>query len=118
MSCGIYTEWGLAREKIKKVMRALSYDRILQVTFGGLIRATRFKALDRRNLENASCPKCGSKDTWAHCKKCYEIKVPVGLEDKQWLLETDREMNAICTPNPALNTKLGAHQEKKPAKEK
>ena len=108
VSCGIYLEWELSRERVKYAVRALSYDRMLQVALGGLIGATRFKMLEGRNIANVGCPKCGSKDSWEHSKECCRIAAPSISCDKDWQAKTDQIMNLLCAPNPALNTKLPA----------
>ena len=99
-------EWGLTRELIRKVLSSLSYDRMLQVTFGSLISATRFKALEGQNIKDVKCPKCGSRDSWDHCKKCYGVQAPTQTKEEAWLEAMDKIMNKLCTPNPALNEKF------------
>ena len=49
-SCRIYLEWGLTRELAKKILRSFSYDRMLQVTLGSILCATRFKALEGQDI--------------------------------------------------------------------
>ena len=103
LSCRIYTEWGLHREKIRRILTALSYDRMLQVTFGTLICATRFKILEGGKMAEVRCPRCGAKDTWDHLQSCYEITIPQHKIEKEWMKAMDDIVNKLCTPNPAHN---------------
>ena len=94
------------------MLNSLSYDRILQVTLGTLVSATRFKMLEGSTLKNVKCPNCGDLDSWEHCKTGYNIRVPTHKEEKAWAGEMDQIMNKLCTLNPALNAK---HTEKEDA---
>ena len=113
MSCSIYTEWNLNRERVRRSLRRLSYDRMLQVTFGGIISATRFKILEGKNIGDVKCPKCGKLDRWEHCKECYQIQIPNDPLEENWLIEMDKVMNKLCTPNPAMNAKYTATKDAK-----
>ena len=79
---------------------------MLQATFSNLISATRFKALIGRNLAEVACPKCGQKDSWQHCQQCYDARAPTSGVEAVWLNKINIIMNAICTPNPAMNAPL------------
>ena len=102
----MYTEWDLARGRVRGLTNKLSYERMLQVTFGGLIGSTRFKILEGRNIGNVSYRRCGARDSWERCKSCYQIEIPTCTMDKLWVEEMDSIMNALCTPNPALNVEF------------
>ena len=84
---------------------------MLQVTFATVIGATRFKILEGRNIAEVKCPKCGQKDSWDHCKTCYQIQAPKAKIEKAWIAEIDRAMNTVCTPDPALNEKMDGTKE-------
>ena len=113
VSCRIYMEWDLARETVKKILNALSYDRMLQVTLGSVIGATRFKIPEGKGLGMVACPKCGQLDSWDHCKECYEVTAPVrgNKNEKKWLSEVDSVINKLCTPNPGKNEPLPRAEE-------
>ena len=73
-SCNMYLNWGLNRELVKKILRNMSGNRILQYTFGNLVGATRFKAIEKGELRHTRCPKCRQAvDSWKHCVECYTI---------------------------------------------
>ena len=110
-SCVIHREWSLTRENIKRALHSLSYDRMLQVAFATVIGATRFKLLEGRNLAEVKCPNCGQKDSWEHCKTCYQIQAPRAKTEKAWIAEIDCAMNILRTPNPALNEKADGAKE-------
>ena len=105
VSCRIYTEWELTREKVRKMMNKLSYGRMLQVTLGSVLGATRFKIPEGRGLGMVACPNCGQLDSWEHCQRCYEVTAPVKGKrtEKEWLEEVDCTVNKLCRPNPAKN---------------
>ena len=107
ISSRIYTEWALTREAIREVLNHLSYDRMLQVTSGNVVGATRFKILRGTNLSEVARPKCGEKDSWEHCKECYGFQAPAHNDNKEWLRAVDVIMNQLRTPNPAMNTWIG-----------
>ena len=93
------------REKVRRMMNQLSYDRMLQVTLGSVLGATRFKIPEGRGLGTVACPKCGQLDSWEHCQHCYEVMAPLKGKrtEEECLKEVDCTVNKLCTPNPAKN---------------
>ena len=106
IACRIMTEWSLDRPQIKEIMRHLSGDRKLQVTFSNLIGATRFKTKgDSNKLYVTICPKCKKElDHWEHHKGCYNLNVPIKtnkLTKVDWLSLIKEYMRMIAIETPA-----------------
>ena len=106
IACRIMAEWSLDRALIKEIMRHLSEDRKLQVTFSNLTGATRFKTKGANNkLYVTICPKCNKElDHWEHHKICYKINVPTKYATRtkiDWLSLIKEYMRMITTETPA-----------------
>lgn len=106
ISCRMYMESGLTREWVRRMLSALSYDRMLQVTLGTPLSATRFKMLEGNKLTNVKCPRCGGRGSWGRCKMRHDIQAPTHKGGKLWMGAMGQIMNRLCTPNPALNDKF------------
>ena len=102
MSAKMLAEWGLDRDRVKRILQFLETDRSLQTTFTNLIGATRFKALKEGELRHTKCPKCGGIDSWSHCVECYELQPKPMQDDKQWLGKIKRLLITIKTESPAM----------------
>ena len=100
---------------IRRSLRRLSYDRMLQVAFGSVISATRFKIVEGKKMGEVQCPKCGELDNWGRCKDWYQIQVPGNLIEEFWPEAMDKVMNKIRTLNPAMNTKYTDKEVKRQA---
>ena len=96
---------GDLREYVRRALGALPYDRMLQVTSGALISATRFKISEGRNVGHASCPGFGARDSWEHCKECDHLKIPTQTIAKLQMEEMGESANKLCASNPARNAK-------------
>ena len=114
-SAKMLAEWGLDRDRVKRILQFLETDRSLQTTFTNLIGATRFKALKEGELRRTKCPKCGGIDSWSRCVECYELQPKPMQEAKQWLGKIKRLLITIKTESPAMyqasDLRIGEQQE-------
>ena len=105
ISCAIFFEWELTRERVKKILKFLDRDRKLQTTFTNVIGATRFKTMEANSLYISLCPKCGKKpDEWSHLKECYNLMAPIKTKElnyEGWLEMVKDYMRQVTTQNPA-----------------
>ena len=103
VSARMITNWGLGREEVRKILRSVETERILQTTLTNLVGATRFKAVKEGELMHTKCPKCGQIDSWAHCVECYSLVVKPMANEKQWLCNIARLLRTIATESPAMH---------------
>ena len=113
VSCGVYVHMGLTRDIIKEAMAELAHRRTWQVELGGIIRATRFKYFEGRDLIPTTCGKCGQEDNFRHLLACFGLTTPVPSTNSEStievLAELARRAGAIHagTPIPRRPTEAG-----------
>ena len=76
VSSAIFAGLALSRALIKEVMLRLRHSRVLQVTFGSVVCATRFKFFRCGTLLPTECQYCGQVDSFAHLVSCVNIGAP------------------------------------------
>ena len=90
VSSGICVQWGLTREKVRKVYKRLPHERSRQTTLSNLIGATRFEAMVGTQLWHTLCPRCGQVDSWSHFCECYTTGLDEEVVEEEWLNRVDK----------------------------
>ena len=102
-SCGVSQELRLGRSIIGAAMKLLRHSRVLQVTLGRVLCATRFKFFSREGRRPTMCSKCGQTDTYAHPVRCMGLgRAPTNPEELAAYLAGTAER--ACVANPGFPT--------------
>ena len=100
-SARMLINWGLDRERPKRILSHLETGRVFQTTFTNLVGATRFKAIKEGELRHTCCPKCGGIDSWMHCVQCYRIEISPVTNEQTRLSAVKKLVQLIATDSPA-----------------
>ena len=67
---------GLTRDIIRQALERCDYDRARQVALCSILRTTRFKYYEGRDLFASKCLRCGMKDSSEHSAACAGLSIP------------------------------------------